>query len=455
VTFRTRVALASAAAVAAAVLLVAASAYFLTRTQLVNQVDESLDGRASGLLRAAAGAPRGRPIAAHLLPNVAETLGRPPGNFDTLYGQILKPDGSLITLGASDPQLPIDESTLAVQQGKTGRAFSSVWIGDEHVRMVSMPLPGGDVLQIARSLEETDATLRALAGQLTIAGVVGLVLAGAAGLAVASRATRPIAELSAAAEHVASTSDFDARLTVHGDDELSRLANRFNAMLSALKASKSTQHRLVRDASHELRTPLTALRMNADLLVRAPDIEPETRVLIIGEIATEIDELATLVTELVDTATDSLPEAPHVPVVLADVAETAAADARRRSQRTIAVEADESVVSGIRSELVRAVGNLIGNAIKWSASDSGIRIEIKSGTVTVIDEGIGMGEDELGHIFERFYRTAGARQTPGSGLGLSIVKRIATEHGGSVFAESTRGEGSRIGFTVPPISPEG
>ncbi|GBE24160.1 signal transduction histidine-protein kinase/phosphatase MprB [bacterium BMS3Bbin02] len=453
--FRTRVALASAAAVAAAVLLVAGSAYFLTRTQLVNQVDKSLDGRASSLLRAAAGAPRGRPIAAHLLPNVAESLGRPPGNFDTLYGQILKADGSLITLGDSDPQLPIDESTLAVQQGKAGRTFSSVWIGEEHVRMVSMPLPGGDVLQIARSLEETDAALRALAGQLTIAGIVGLLLAGAAGLAVASRATRPIAELSAAAEHVASTSDLDARLAVHGDDELSQLARRFNAMLSALKTSKSTQHRLVRDASHELRTPLTALRMNIDLLVRAPDIEPSTRVLIISEISTEIDELTTLVTELVDTATDSLPETPYVPVLLADVAETAATDARRRSQRTIAVEADESVVSGIRSELVRAVSNLIGNAIKWSAPDTGIRIDIKSGAVTVIDKGIGMEEDELGHIFERFYRTTGARQTPGSGLGLSIVKRIATEHGGSVFAESTPGKGSRIGFTVPPISPEG
>lgn len=452
--FRTRVALATAAAVAAAVLLVAASAYLFTQKELINQVDASLDGRASGLLRAAAGTPRGRPIAAHLLPNVSEALGRPPGNFDTLYGQILKPDGVLITLGELAPQLPIDETTLAVQRGDVNRAFTSVWIDDEHVRMVSMPLPRGDVLQIARSLEETDAALRALAGRLILSGFVGLLLAAAAGLIVASRATRPIAELSAAADHVASTSDLDARISVEGDDELSQLASRFNAMLSALKSSKATQHQLVRDASHELRTPLTALRMNVDLLERAPDIEPETRRLIVGEISTEIGELTALVTELVDTATDSLPEMPFTPVLLADVAQTAAADARRRSQRTIVVKDDGSLVLGSRPELVRAIGNLIGNAIKWSDADTAIRIEIETGSVTVIDEGTGISGDELGHIFERFYRTTEARQIPGSGLGLSIVERIVTDHGGFVFAESTLGEGSRIGFTIPPVAPE-
>jgi two-component system, OmpR family, sensor histidine kinase MprB len=453
VRFRTRVALASAVAVAAAVLTIAGSAYLLTRSQLINQVDESLDGRAGGLLRAAAGAPLGRPIAQHLLPNISEALGRPSGNFDTLYGQILKPDGTLVTLGESGPQLPIDDSTLSVQSGKAERAFASVWVEDEHVRMVSMPLPAGDVLQVARSLEETDAALRALAGQLMLAGVLGLMLAGAAGLAVASRATRPIAELSAAADHVASTADLDARLTVEGDDELSQLARRFNAMLTALKTSKTMQHQLVRDASHELRTPLTALRMNIDLLRRAPDIDPDTRTLIVGEISTEIDELTALVTELVDTATDSRPHIPFAQVTLSEIAEAAAADARRRSQRSIIVEADGSVVSGIRSELIRAVANLVGNAIKWSDLEADVVIKIESGTVAVVDQGVGIGSEDVEHIFERFYRTDEARQTPGSGLGLSIVQRVAQEHGGSVFAQSTPGEGSRIGFTLPTTSP--
>ena len=456
--FRTRVALASSAAVAVAVLLVSWSAYLFTQRELVNQIDTSLDERASqasSALREAGPAPGERLLARHLFPTIVEAFNRPRGNFDTWYGQVLSLDGTITSIGEFGPILPVDGSASLVRQGSATRAFESVWAEGEHVRMISIAVPSGAVLQFARSLTETDETLSALANRLALAGAVGLGLAGAAGVAVASRATRPIAELSAAAEHVASTNDLDARLTVSGNDELAQLATRFNEMLAALKSSKAVQHQLVRDASHELRTPLTALRMNADLLDRAPDIDADTRRQIVSEMSTEIQELTVLVTELVDTATDSRDEIAFTDVSLAEVAETAAADARRRSHRTIVVTADDSVVHGIRIELGRAIANLVQNATKWSGAKTDIHIEVAAGVVTVIDEGTGVRAEELEKIFDRFYRTAEARQTAGSGLGLSIVKRIAEDHDGAVHAASTFGVGSRIGFSVPTKVPEG
>ena len=110
------------------------------------------------------------------------------------------------------------------------------------------------------------------------------------------------------------------------------------------------------------------------------------------------------------------------------------------------------MVFGEPQLLERAVTNLLDNAAKWSPLEGEIRVRLANGVLTVADEGEGINEDDLPHIFDRFYRSSEARTLPGSGLGLSIVKRAAERHGGTVEVASERGEGTTFTLRLPEAS---
>jgi two-component system sensor histidine kinase MprB len=110
------------------------------------------------------------------------------------------------------------------------------------------------------------------------------------------------------------------------------------------------------------------------------------------------------------------------------------------------------MVSGSRGRLARAVGNLLDNAVKWSPPGRPVEVSVGGGEVTVRDHGPGIGEDDLAHVFDRFYRAPAARGLPGSGLGLAIVKHVADAHGGTVVAEQAPGGGARLRLTLPLLA---
>ncbi|MEQ1701134.1 MAG: sensor histidine kinase, partial [Ilumatobacteraceae bacterium] len=136
------------------------------------------------------------------------------------------------------------------------------------------------------------------------------------------------------------------------------------------------------------------------------------------------------------------------PVRLGDVAERAAARARRRFGRDVIVAADETVIDGRPNGLERATQNLIDNACKF-APDGPIEVSIAGGVVLVRDHGPGLVADDIPHLFDRFYRSVEMRSKPGSGLGLSIVKSVVEQHGGTVHAGNAPGGGAELGFTLP------
>ena len=241
---------------------------------------------------------------------------------------------------------------------------------------------------------------------------------------------------------------------MHRTDEVGRLAESFNSMLAALESSREQQRRLVHDAGHELRTPLTAIRTNIELLSRVDNIPDEERKQMIADIDTEIQELSGLVTELVDLAAEP-PSSTEVTeeVNLADVVDRVADKFRRRSGNSINVVADESVVLGRTATLERAVSNLIDNAVKWSPADAPIDVTVRTGRVSVADRGPGIDEADRPFIFNRFYRATAARSTPGSGLGLSIVAKVAEDHGGQTFVADA-GPGAVVGFEIPVLDDE-
>src|SRR5690606_14485800 len=140
--------------------------------------------------------------------------------------------------------------------------------------------------------------------------------------------------------------------------------------------------------------------------------------------------------------------------MLAGLAERVAERTRRRTGREVLVDADGSVVHGQPTALERALSNPVENAAKFDAEGTApIEISIRGGRVEVRDRGPGIDEAELGHVFERFFRSPAARALPGSGLGLSMVEEIVRSHGGTVFAANREGGGAVIGFTLPVLPP--
>ena len=175
----------------------------------------------------------------------------------------------------------------------------------------------------------------------------------------------------------------------------------------------------------------------------------------IADIDTEIQELSGLVAELVELAA----EPPTEDVIaeeldLVDLVERVADKYRRRTGCSINVNGDESIVSGRTAQLERAVGNLIDNAAKWSPPAEPIDVFVAGGRISVADQGPGIDVVDRPLVFDRFYRATKDRGTPGSGLGLSIVAKVAEDHGGSAFVGDPA-TGAIVGFEIPAISESG
>ena len=281
-------------------------------------------------------------------------------------------------------------------------------------------------------------------------GIAGMITAGVAGWAVARNGLRPVRRLTAAAEDIARTERL-APIRVEGDDEVARLASAFNQMLASLAASRDRQRRLVADAGHELRTPLTSLRTNIDLLTQAgASLPDDARAELLTDVRAQLEELTTLVGDLVELARDEPTPAVIGTVELHEVLDQAVARVRRRAPSlSFEVTADPWYVEGDAAALERALTNLLDNAAKWSPPSGTVTVALHDGVVTVDDEGSGIAEEDLPHIFERFYRSDVSRAMPGSGLGLSIVAQVAERHAGTVEAGRSPSGGTRMTFRLP------
>jgi two-component system sensor histidine kinase MprB len=347
--------------------------------------------------------------------------------------------------------LPASKADRQVAAGTRSDAFRDATIRGVHFRVMTTRGPNGSTLTLAKALTDVDDTLGRLRWILFAVTIGGIGLASGFGVAVSRAATRPLGRLTATAEQVTATGELHHRIEPEGEDEPGRLAASFNAMLAALDASRDAQRQLVADASHELRTPLTSIRANVELLERARDMEPGERAQVLASVRGQLEDLTILVGDLVDLARpgDRAVEPPEE-LRLDELVRDAVQRARRHASDTsFAIDAQPSIVTGSRARLARAVGNLLDNAVKWSPPDQTVEVSVRGGEVTVRDHGPGIDEDDLPHVFDRFYRAPAARGLPGSGLGLAIVKQVAESHGGSVVAETAPGGGARLRLALP------
>jgi two-component system sensor histidine kinase MprB len=224
-------------------------------------------------------------------------------------------------------------------------------------------------------------------------------------------------------------------------------------MLASLEASRDRQRRLVADAGHELRTPLTSLRTNLELLAQADrqgGLTDAQRDEIFTDATAQVEELSTLVGDLVELARDEPLVRTPEPLDLADIVSRAVDRVRRRAiGLTFDLDLSSWWIVGEAQIIERAVTNLLDNAAKWSPRHGHVSVRLDEGVLTVADEGPGIAEADLPMIFERFYRAADARTMPGSGLGLSIVRQAAERHGGSVEVHNRTPHGSVFTMSLP------
>ena len=440
-TFRARIAVSAAAAVALTVVAASFLLYFVARDQIRAPVDETLETRAAQISLQQLGilpGPGGGFLAVQ--PEFGEARG---------YVQLVRSDGSTLRPPRQDLEIPVDEEVLAVAGEEDAAFWTDTTVEGTHLRVFTFAYGPDAAVQVARPLTEVDESLRRIGLVLLLIAAGGVVLAAGLGLVVARAALSPVRQLTETAERVSETQDLSERIEVSGNDELSRLASSFNTMLAALEESTRAQRQLVADASHELRTPLTSVRTNIEVLAGDRMLPPEERARLLSDVVEQLEEMTTLIAELIELArAEQLtvePQDVRLDLLVSEVGERAR---RNRPEVVYTVDLEPATVPGVPATIERAVGNLLDNAAKWSPAGAEVEVVLRDGRLTVRDHGPGIADEDLPYVFDRFYRARAARGMPGSGLGLAIVRQVAESHGGDVVAEQAEGGGTRMVLTL-------
>jgi two-component system, OmpR family, sensor histidine kinase MprB len=446
VSLRWRVMLLAMSMVAMVVVLMAVAVYAVVSRSVYDDIDTQLHSRVQLLIESG-------------------SLAKDPGKaiegtaYSDVNAMLVSPGCCIYTANQQGQTLPLGAPEKAVVQGELLMSLRTV----NNQRVLAVHLANGDSLLISKSLAPTIALLNRLGTVLAIVGASGMAVAAISGGMVARAGLRPVARLTQAAERVARTDDLRP-IPVVGTDELARLTDAFNMMLRALAESRERQARLVTDAGHELRTPLTSLRTNVELLMAA--MAPGARRLPEGEmvelradVIAQIEELSTLVGDLVDLARDEAGVVIREKVDLSDVVDRALERIRRRrNDIEFDVQLIDWQVDGDAGGLSRAVLNVLDNAAKWSPPDSTVLVRMRQrdalhAELVISDMGPGIPPQERDLVFERFYRATSARAMPGSGLGLAIVKQFVLKHGGTLRIDDTVPGGEPPGTSVSIVLP--
>ncbi|OBH21218.1 HAMP domain-containing histidine kinase [Mycolicibacter terrae] len=445
---RWRVMLLAMSMVALVVVLMAVAVYAVISAALYNDIDNQLQSRTEMLIASGS-------LAADPRKAIEGTA------YSDVNAMLVNPGRSIYTANQPGQRLPVGPQEKAVIRGELFLSRRTA----AGQRVLAVHLPNGSTLLISKSLAPTRAVTMKLRWVLLVVGGVGVVVAAVAGGMVTRTGLRPVGRLTEAAERVARTDDLRP-IPVYGSDELARLTEAFNAMLRALAESRERQARLVADAGHELKTPLTSLRTNVELLMAsaepgAPQLPEEEMAELRADAIGQIEELSTLVGDLVDLTRDDQREVTFEQVDLNEVVDRSMERVRRRRND---IEFDIQVVPwhvyGDAAGLSRAVLNLLDNAAKWSPSGGVVGLRMRQIDPThvemvVSDQGPGIPENERELVFERFFRSDQARAMPGSGLGLAIVKQVVLKHGGAITIEDTVVGGQPPGTSIRMVLPGG
>jgi two-component system, OmpR family, sensor kinase len=442
-TLRVRLVLAAAGATLAALALFGVATVVVVRHELRGSLDSALRQRASQVAQLAVSAP-----AVLSSPGALES----PVSGRQIVVEVLDAHGRIVarslTLGARLlPQGRLAQT--AISSGTTG--FENVDLDGRLFRLYAAPIAlsgpaGGGAVLVASDTTDIARTTDHLGFVVGLIGVGVALLAGLLAALLTRRGLLPLRRLADAAGEIERTADPSQRLPASGaSDEIGQLTGVLNSMLASLEAARAGERRFLADASHELRTPVTTLLGNVEFAARH-GADPE----VLEELQRDARRLARLVDDLLvlERAGGSVDAGGPV-----DLSGVVSEVVRAHAGENVVRSADDAIsVRGDRSELTRAVENLVENALVHGPAGGEVTVSVgrsnDSGRalalITVRDEGPGPDPGDYDRLFERFWRGPGSSARPGSGLGLSIVAAIAARHGGTV-----RVDGSAFTIELP------
>lgn len=435
--------------------------HFLLAARVRSEVDLALQGRAGHVLELGEA---GQPIAGvqptrRLLPDaIATQLAQPD-----IYHQFVNPSGmpEMTSANLQGRQLPVTPGVYeALRTGE--KRFENVRLQDgTRMRVLVAPIVWQGrvegVLQVASSVDVAEGAILPFRGYL-LGGTAGVgAVALLCGWYLTRKSMNPVKALTRTAEAIYRVGDLSQRIEVgKGGDEIKTLGRTFNRMLDSIEQLVTSQHRFLADASHELKTPLTVIRGNAEILCRGASAGDDAEAA--DAILRESTRMQRIVDDLLAIAElDAATEMRFEPVEVRALAERAVHDLEPLAgRRELRVRGDiEVLVSGDVDKLERALRNLVQNAIAATEPAGRIEIDVRRhngmARLVVADDGRGIDPGHVPHIFERFYRvdTSRSRATGGTGLGLTIVKRVAEAHGGSVEAGRSELGGAVFEVRIP------
>jgi signal transduction histidine kinase len=322
--------------------------------------------------------------------------------------------------------------------------------------------PGGEEYEgyVEAMLEEREYVLGQLRRNSYIALVFVLVLGTAGGYFLSGRMLKPVDRVSSLAARISHT-NLKERIRHQGpDDEVKRLSDTFDEMLERLEGAFESQKRFVQDASHELRTPMAIAQTNVEVLEMQEHKSVGDYEHLMGVLKMSLERMNSVGENLLLLSAGEQAQSTWSAVDMGSLVDEVAAEAKgRAAEAEVGLEAEiasESVsVMGDVLRLKQAVMNLVDNAIKYNRPGGSVKVSARSEDglvfVTVQDTGIGISAGDLSRVFDRFYRVdkSRSRNLGGSGLGLSIVKKIIEDHKGTVMVDSVPGEGSTFTIALP------
>jgi heavy metal sensor kinase len=378
--------------------------------------------------------------------------------------QVLGLDGTVQwkAVGALEgPPVPPE----VLRQGQAGKiVYESVQTSTGlSLRRIFVPIRAqGEVrylLQAEASLSLAERTLRGLIGLLVVSSMAMIIVSWFGSDWLARKTLGTIHTLSRTAERV-SESSFDDRLKLDAPySEFQQLAHAFNSMLDRLQHAYDTERHFVDYAAHELRTPLTILRGNLEVTLQKARSAEEYREVLVSNLD-QVERLIRLTKSLLTLARLTSGRFPMqlAPVklepLLRELVDDLALLAADRKIRLSLESESVPVVLGDELGLKQLMINLLDNALRYTDPGGLITVRLRSSgdvvTVAVQDTGHGIDSEHLPHLFDRFYRSASAtvQNVSGTGLGLPIVKEIATAHHGMITVESHVGKGSIFTLTL-------
>ncbi len=281
---------------------------------------------------------------------------------------------------------------------------------------------------------------------------------------VANLITKRIVDFTNKITKMSNEGVFDEKLDEKGNDEVARLGAAFNKMNRKLSTLEEKRVEFVTDASHELKTPLSSIKLMCDSIMQNPDIDKESMQEFLSDINSETERLSRIIEKLLYlTKLDSVPnDNKNLIAEFVDIRETVMdivknlSPIARHKNITINTTYCESVhIMADRDKLWQGIYNIIDNAIKYTKENGqvviGITKENNTAIIAVKDSGIGISENNIKLIFDRFYRVdkARSRETGGTGLGLAIANESIEMIGGKIDVESEEGKGTTFSVSIP------